>query len=313
MADDNRISLQKLEVFCRVAELGGVRRAAEELYISQPVVSAHIRSLQERVGAKLFQRDGRGIVLTEAGERVLLWATDVLRGRTELDKELASLSNGSAGSASVGCTITVGNTVLAPTIIAYKVQHPGARIRLEMSPAEAALEGVRTGRLDFAVVAGDGVFDSRTFRAELLARPRLVVIASAANSDVPDRIDVGALAALPFVAPPEGLAIRRSQDAALAAIGVHDRRVEIELGSADAIKSAVIENLGVALLSRNGVADEIAAGVLREIEVVDAPAMHDMVFMVHRTAQRFSALQRNLRTVVREAMIERYGAPATAD
>ncbi|MFC5502494.1 LysR family transcriptional regulator [Lysinimonas soli] len=311
MSDDNRISLQKLEVFSRVAHLGGVRKAAEELYISQPVVSAHIRSLQERIGAKLFQRDGRGIALTEAGERVLLWANEVLRGRAELDKEIESLAKGAAGSVSIGCTISVGNSVVGPAAVAYKQVHPVVDIRVEMTPAENAVEGVRTGRHDFAVVAGEGVFDSRTYRAELIARPELVLIASPERADLPARIDVKTLSALPFVAPPEGLAIRRSQDAALAEIGVQDRRVEIELGSADAMKRGVLSNLGVALLSRAAVEAEVRSGALREIQI-DAPPLRDLLFLVSRAGQRFTPLQRNLRDAVRSAVVERYGAIESA-
>lgn len=306
MLDDNRITLQKLEVFSRVAELGGVRKAAEQLYISQPVVSAHIRSLQERVGARLFQRDGRGIALTEAGERVLLWANEVLRGRAELNKEIESLARGAAGSVSIGCTISVGNAVVGPAVVAYKQEHREVDIRVEMTPAENAVEGVRIGRHDFAVVAGEGVFDSRTYRAELIARPELVLIASPQNTDLPSRIDIKTLGTLSFVAPPEGLAIRRSQDAALAEIGVHERRVEIELGSADAMKRGVMSNLGVALLSRAAVEQEIRSGTLREIEI-DAPPLRDLLFLVSRAGQRFTPLQRNLRDAVHAAIVERYG------
>ena len=56
---DQRISLQKLEIFCLVVDLGGVGRAAEHLFVAQPVVSAHLRTLQERLGAELLYRDGR--------------------------------------------------------------------------------------------------------------------------------------------------------------------------------------------------------------------------------------------------------------
>ena len=72
---DTRVTLTKLEVFSLVVELGGVSRAAEHLYVSQPVVSAHVRSLEERVGARLFYREGHHLVLTEAGRAVHGWAT----------------------------------------------------------------------------------------------------------------------------------------------------------------------------------------------------------------------------------------------
>ena len=67
---DNRITLQKLEVFCSVVELGGVSRAAEHLWVAQSVVSGHLRSLQDRLRVQLLYRDGQQMKLTKAGEQV---------------------------------------------------------------------------------------------------------------------------------------------------------------------------------------------------------------------------------------------------
>lgn len=310
MAPDNRISLQKLEVFCKVAELGGVRRAAEELFISQPVVSAHLRSLQERVGARLFHPVGRGIALTEAGERTLLWATEVLRGRVELEKDLASLSDGLSGFVSVGASITVGNMIVTPAVIAFKLANPSVSVRLEISAVEPALEQTRLGRHDFAIVATDAVLDSRAFTSELVAEPPWALVASSNNTTVPEVVTPQELSKLSFVCPPGGMAIRRSQDAALASIGVKDRRVEIELGSADSIKQAVIADLGVALLWRESVASEVAAGSLREV-TIDAPPLRDKLFIVRRTGKRFTPLQRRLLDEMRGAIDVRLGEHET--
>jgi DNA-binding transcriptional LysR family regulator len=311
MTPDNRISLQKLEVFCKVAELGGVRRAAEELYISQPVVSAHLRSLQERVGARLFHPEGRGIALTEAGERTLLWANEVLRGRVELEKDLADLSDGLSGFVSIGASITVGNTILTPAVIAFKTENPSVSVRLEISAVETALEQARLGRHDFAIVATDAVLDSRAFDSELVAQPPWAVIVSATNTEIPDTVTPAELAKLPFVCPPGGMAIRRSQDHALASIGVTDRRVEIELGSAESIKQAVVADIGVAMLWRQSVQAEIEAGSLREIRV-DGPPLRDKLFIVRRTGNRLTPLQRRmldrLRAVIDERLGERHPA-----
>ncbi|SEB60933.1 LysR family transcriptional regulator [Microbacterium hydrocarbonoxydans] len=306
MAPDNRISLQKLEVFCKVAELGGVRRAAEELYISQPVVSAHLRSLQERIGARLFHPEGRGIALTEAGERALLWAAEVLRGRMELDKDLADLSDGLSGFVSIGASITVGNSILTPAVIAFKTENPSVSVRLEISAVETALEQVRLGRHDFAIVATDAVLDSRAFDSELVAQPPWAVIASTTNTKLPDTVTPAALAKLPFVCPPGGMAIRRSQDNALASIGVTDRRVEIELGSAESIKQAVAADLGVAMLWRQSVQVDIEAGSLREI-TVEAPPLRDKLFIVRRIGNRLTPVQRRMLDRLRAVIDERLG------
>src|SRR4051812_6364004 len=98
---DTRISLHKLEVFITVVELGSVSRAAERLYVAQPVVSAHIKSLEERVGAKLLQRRDNRMVLTEAGEVAYSWARDLLTRSREMQREVEGLIDGSRGTVTV--------------------------------------------------------------------------------------------------------------------------------------------------------------------------------------------------------------------
>lgn len=103
---DNRISLQKLEIFCLVVELGGVGRAAEHLMVAQPVISSHLKSLRQRLPLEIFERDGRNLRLTEAGESAYAWAKDVL-GRTEkMTREIDGIAHGEVGRASVSSNMT---------------------------------------------------------------------------------------------------------------------------------------------------------------------------------------------------------------
>lgn len=300
-APDNRISLHKLEVFCLVVERGGVRLAAEELFVSQPVVSAHLRSLEERLGIKLFRREGRGMELTEAGSEVHVWATDVLRGRTELDRSLREISRGAAGRASIGSSMSVGNYVLPPILVEFRRRHPHASISLSPSSVEIALERTLAGRYDFSVLATDAVLDTDSVEAELIARPPFCLVAATDEDRVGESASVAELTGLPFVCPPAGMAIRRSQDSALAAIGVVDRRVAIELGSAESMKVAVQGGLGVALLWRESVRRELAAGTLREVTITGHD-LRDKLYLVQRRGKRLTAFQSTLVEVLLEGV-----------
>lgn len=300
-APDNRISLHKLDVFCRVVERGGVRLAADDLYVSQPVISAHLRSLEERLGVKLFRREGRGMELTEAGAEVHLWATEVLRGRTELDRSLRDISRGAAGRASIGSSVSVGNYVLSSILVDFRRRHPHASIALNPSSVEIALERTLAGRYDFSVLATDAVLDTDSFEAELIAQPPFCLVAAVDEERIGDSASVAELTGLPFVCPPAGMAIRRSQDSALAAIGVVDRRVAIELGSAESMRVAVQGGLGVALLWRESVRRELEAGLLREVRIT-GHALRDKLYLVRRRGKRLTAFQSTLTGVLREAI-----------
>ncbi len=293
MTFDNRISLQKLETFCLVVRLGSVSRAAEKMFVTQPVVSAHLHSLQERVGVPLLQRAGRGLELTEAGVAAHAWAEDVLRRRDDLCQDLEDMAQGVAGAVSLSASMSVGNYVLPPVLMQFRRDHPSARVSLAISAPELAVEAVEAGRTDFCVVASLGALDTDRLEARMIGKQRLVLVAAPTDPDLPEIVDVEQLGRLPFVCPPAGQAIRRSQDAALAALGVTNRDVVIELGSAETIKQAVQGHLGVALLWESSVAADVEEGRLREIGI-EAPEMIDSLYLVKPSGKRLSALQQKL-------------------
>ncbi|MDL5159677.1 LysR family transcriptional regulator [Actinomycetospora termitidis] len=291
---DDNFSLQKLHVLCAVVAHGGVGKAAAELFVSQPVVTSHVRSLERRLGARLFERDGRGITLTEAGVHVHRWALEVLRGRRELAQSLHQIAAGTWGSVAVAASMSAGNSLLTPVLIDFRRDHPDVRVTATNSSVEAALEMTQSGRADFCVVGTDAVLDSRAYTATKLGEPRFVLVAAVGDTSVGASVTVGELSQLPFVTPPAGLAIRRSQDAALAELGVVDRRVELELGSAEAIKQAVAAGLGVALLWSVSVRADIERGDLREVRV-EGPLRRDRLYLVTRVGKRLSPVQARLR------------------
>jgi DNA-binding transcriptional LysR family regulator len=290
---DNRISLQKLEVFCLVVELGSVSRAAEKLFVTQPVVSAHLHSVEVRIGVALFRREGRGIELTESGQTVHSWAQELLSRRDDLAQELEDLTNGTVGAVSLGSSMSVGNYLLPPILIDFRRQYPGASLTLTISTPELALEAVRAGHQHFCVVAANGALESDALVTELIGKQRFVLVASPADESVAGTVTVGGLRGLSWVAPPRGLAIRRSQDTALASLGITSRDVAIEMGSAEAMKQAVRAGIGVALLWEASVREDIDSGVLREV-TIDGAELLDSLYIVKHRSKRLTPLQGKL-------------------
>src|SRR6516225_3460049 len=92
------LTLHKLEVFCTVARMESVTRAADVLRVAQPVISAHIRSLEEKLGVKLVTKQGRRIRISDEGARVLAWAEDIISRTHELERELADSRLGKNGT-----------------------------------------------------------------------------------------------------------------------------------------------------------------------------------------------------------------------
>jgi DNA-binding transcriptional LysR family regulator len=306
---DNRISLQKLEVFLLVVELGGIGRAADHLNVSQPVVTAHMRTLQERVGAKLIYRDGHQMRLTEMGEAVHAWATEVLTRSREVARQIQGLADGATGTAVVASSMSVGSYMLPEIVSEFVRERPRASITLLVSDAEDAKAAAEQGDADFAVVTSDSEFDASNLRAEAVCDHDLILVAAPNDSHVGDIVAVDDLARLRYVCSPGGRPRRRLVDTALAAIGVHDRRIAIQLGHPEALKCATARGIGVCLMLRASVTDELEAGVLREVAIEDAQLTVPVV-LVRRADKRFSPLQSVLMATIREVLVERFAALA---
>jgi DNA-binding transcriptional LysR family regulator len=298
MALDSRITLHKLEVFEHVVELGGVSRAAEQLRVAQPVVSAHIRSLEERLGAQLFYREGRRMHLTEAGQAVHVWASDVLRRTRELERHLENLSGGSQGTVVLGASMALGCYVLPPLLTEFRNRRPSVDICLNIIDTEHALSATRAGDNDFAVVVSETDPASDQLAAELIGVEGLEFVC-APDSAIPGVLTVAELSELPFVEAPHGLIRRSFVENEMHRIGLFDRKIAIELGHAEAMKAATRAGLGIGVLSSTSVAGELARGELRRIEVAGVE-LEAPVYLVHRKDKLFIPVQQDLMAMIRE-------------
>jgi LysR family transcriptional regulator, low CO2-responsive transcriptional regulator len=308
---DNRISLQKLEVFCLVVELGGVGKAADHLHLAQPAVSAHLRTLQERLGAQLLYRDGRRMHLTEAGRSAYRWAREVLSRSQELVREIEGFAAGEAGSAVIASSMTVGSYLLPPVLSGFCLANPRARLTLHVWDPERAMQATEAGTADFALVITDAAIEQRIFTTESLGHEELVLVASPGDEQVGETASIPELARLRYVCSPGALARRRLVDSVLRELGVQQREIVLELGHPEPMKQATQAGLGVCLLVRSAVERELREGLLREVAIPHAP-LHVPVTLVRGAGKRLTPLQGELIETFRDALRARSRAAADA-
>jgi len=305
MEVDLRIGLHKLEVFSRVVQLGGVGLAAEELFVTQPVVSAHLRSLERRLGVELFARDGgRHRVLTPAGEAVYSWAEEVLSRTRDCERELQALASGDRGVVHVGASLFVGSYVLPALLASYHDEHPEVDVRLSVSRSAQALLDTRSATLDFAVVSGREA-SAAAAATPLWSEPVLLVagpgfltsVASVTRQDI---------AALPLVGADFADWLDAEQ---LRAAGLDHARPELEVGHPEAAKRAVRDGAGVTLLPRAAVAAELASGALRQIAVAGEP-LAQTVSLVRREGATASPAAQRIAAAISDAVATPRDDPA---
>lgn len=298
---DLRISLQKLDVLDQVVRRKGVGKAAEVLFVAQPVVTAHIRSLEQRLGVKLFYRDGRQLNLTEHGRAIHAWAEDVLTRTRELDRYLSGLADGQRGTAVFGASMSVGSYLLPKTLTRFRAAHPEAEVTLSISDTEHIIEDTRLGLLDFAFVVSSPDLKMTGMVATAIAADEIVLVTLPDGEPEKDVISLEDIKSLPFVDAPDGIIRRTFIDSKLRELGVSDRTVVIAMGHPEAMKAAVLDGAGVCLLFRSAVSMELDERKLRQV-IIEGASMELPIYLVHRKGKSFSPLQQRIIDEVRRSL-----------
>src|ERR1700761_2409898 len=149
------MTLEQLRIFVAVAEHQHVTRAASELNLTQSATSAAIAALEARYGVKLFDRVGRGIVLTRTGSDFLVEARAVLARARDATQVLNDLAGLKRGSLSIAASQTVGNYWLPRRVQTFHAAYPGIELKLSISNTEQVARMVREGSADLGLVEGE--------------------------------------------------------------------------------------------------------------------------------------------------------------
>ncbi|HVA38391.1 MAG TPA: LysR family transcriptional regulator [Candidatus Dormibacteraeota bacterium] len=290
------MNLHKLAIFCDVIESGTLTAAAEHFYVSQPVVSAHIRDLEREFGAKLLVRDGRRMVPTEAGRAVYDCAVDIQRVTTETKHLAAALQAGEAGGVTVGASHAPGDYLLPAVLAAFREGHPRVKVRLGITEPAEAYDRVLRGLYDFALVTSADV--PSTLHAEMLGYEPLLLVAApshplaAAHAIAPNALR-GEQIIYPFFPSTQAWA-----ESCLRQLGIPELLVSMELGSLEAMKRAAAAGMGIALLYRFCVEAELRAGALVALDVAGSLPAQPIV-LVRLPQKRFAPVQARLLSFIR--------------
>ncbi|MBX3376946.1 MAG: LysR family transcriptional regulator [Phycisphaeraceae bacterium] len=275
------MELTTLRYFKAIASTRHITRAAEELGVTQPALSAMLRKLEAEVGAELLHRTGRGVELTDAGRAFLSHAEEALRAADAGVKAVRQLIGLETGSIRIGGGATATTYLLPPVVSAVRKAHPGVRFYVREAGSRAVAAAVLTGELDLGIVTlpceVPGVRDLLTIP---LVEDELKLITPPTHAPHPPpptgpdrkrRVPTpnvattshlrgtsfrwNDLVGIPFVSFEAGTAVRDLIDSAARAAGV-TLDVVMELRSIESIKSMVGVGIGVGLVSRFALADD---------------------------------------------------------
>src|SRR3954471_7006625 len=290
------VDMKQLNALLAVADTGSVTRAAQLLHLVQSAVTRQIQSLEEQLGVALFDRTRTGMLLTDAGSRLVDRARHVLAELERAEAEVRQDAGVVRGIVAVGLLDSVSDLMAEPLVARLRHSHPEVELRLYTAFAGHLRQWLYDGDLDVALLFG--VTDPTAISVTPLATEALWVVAPADAGLSPDRpVPFADVAGHPIIAPSRGNGLRTLLEEVAARAGL-TAHVGIETNAARVQKQLVAKGHGWAILPAICVADEIASHTLAMAPLDDPEAQRQLVLAMPRSRRRSPATEAVARTLV---------------
>jgi DNA-binding transcriptional LysR family regulator len=281
------VDLRQLEIFVKVAELGSFSRAAEALYLTQPTVSEHIRTLEEELAVRLLDRLSRGAAVTKGGQLLLSYAQRMLALSREARQAMDRFQGRMSGDLHVGASTIPGEYVLPTLIGRFKEKYPDISITLLIGDSQTVVDWVSAGRAELGVV-GARLSQRGVEYKELMPDEVVVVVPASHTWHGRKQISLDELRREPLLIRERGSGTRAALEATLAEAGLDlgAFRIVGEMGSTQAIKQAVKAGVGVSVVSKRAVEEECKVGLCWCLRVKDLKVMRAFHLATHKERSR---------------------------
>ncbi len=283
------MEIRQLITFKRAAELKSYTRAAESLGLTQPTVSHQLKLLQEEMGQKLFELDGRRVALTLAGETLLPFAERILSTVEDSRHALENIHSGERGTLTVAAIGSSTVYVLPELLYKFQVTHPNIKVHLRTAGGDEIRELVNNNQVDVGIVGSHvptsefsilPLFEDKigpfVHASHPLARRRRITFAELAKEPL---IQLGTWRSWQNYV----LSIFRQ-------IGATPQ-IRLQLDSIDGVKRMVERGLGFTIIPHTAAREEIAEGKLVALSPTDIPPLIRQVLLIRRKQKIFSKAQ----------------------
>ena len=273
------MDFDQLETFLEVARLSSFSRAAEKRFRTQPAISAQIRALEEDVGAKLLNRSGGKVSITQAGKLFQKYAEETLEARKSVLTAIAETERVPRGEIIVGANEGTCLHILPEVFAEFKRQYPDVAVNIKRSDYAKILESVIDNSVDFGVVSLP-VTDPR-LTVVLIHRDELVIISPPQHPLAKMKsAAIAEVAKFHLVVPKAGHTRDSLEDL------FHEHRLKphyaMELDSSELLKRFVAADVGVGFIARSHVQEDVQAKVLAAIPIADALIRRDLALVFRK-------------------------------
>ena len=271
----------RLKVFDTVAKRLNFTKAANELNITQPAVTKHIKEIELNLNIKLFERNGTKIKLTKAGEILLKYTEEIFAIYQKMEFEIGQLQEKQKGTLRLGASTTIAQYVLPPILAEFRKRFPEIQLSLVIQNSEKIEDLLANHKIDVGLI--EAQIKNRTFHYFPFMKDEIVLV-SRQNHPISTKnnIKLDDLKHIPLVFREPGSGTLETIDLALKSknIKLNELNIEIQLGSTESIKSYVLHSDALAFLSIQSILQELKNQTLTIIDIKNLVIERNFNFII---------------------------------
>lgn len=253
------MEIRQLRYFVRIVELGSFSKAAKELYVAQPALSTQITNLEAELGTQLLSRSVRGVVATDAGKSLYLYAQSILRQIEMLREEVSAQSNQPKGPVVIGLPPSVASVLAVSLITQVKQEFPQIQLKIVESLSGHLEDLVSTGKIEMGLLFHDEEPEQPSSRGlerpvgrVAIAKEELLLFTASGHPLEPEQpVSAQDVEKMDLFLPGPSNITRQIIERHFESQGLK-LKVSVELDSLPTIHALVSAGLGATILSRSG-------------------------------------------------------------
>jgi DNA-binding transcriptional LysR family regulator len=269
MTQDNlrNVTLQQMEALIHLVEERSFSAAAKKMFLTQPSLTKHVKNMEEAVGARIVNRESRGVTLTPEGKILYDYARRIIVLLEDARDKIARVRENQSGDIYIGASTIPATYILPILMSAFRRDHPEIRLHVRMGDSDETIEAILNSHVEIGFIGKKP--PAGRLEAQTLWKDKMVLAAPASHPWARgSHVRLAELSKEPLVVRERGSATREALENCLKENGLPGLAgmcIAAELGSSEAVKEAVLAGLGVSVLSAYAITRELRGGLLVEV------------------------------------------------
>ncbi|MDF2547002.1 MAG: LysR family transcriptional regulator [Anaerosolibacter sp.] len=277
------MDFRQLETFVTIAKLKSFSRAADFLFLTQPTISNHIQNLEKELGTILINRSNKQITLTKAGEILFTHAMDILNKKEQTLFSLEQFKGKIEGTLEIASSSIPEQYILPILLNSFHKFYPDVRFNVLHSDSEQVVTSILNGEIDFGIVGAQNDIKHLNY-LEIMEDTMLVITPYSDRYKSMDEITIEDLLQENIIMREEGSGTRKIFEQVLNTHNktINDLNIMAYIESTESIKQCVRKGLGISILSKLAVIDEVKHNLLKSMKIKDVDIQRSFYFVFHK-------------------------------